>query len=242
VLANGITRAYLILAYELFVLDMHDALQKEVIRRLKLRANFQGALHELFVASTMIKAGFELAFEDEKDRFQKHVEFRATHNFTGQEIGVEAKSKHRSNALGFESQATTRKNDTLNVKHLLIKAFKKQGDFIYAIFIDVNLPYSNQDRLWITQRPWTNEISDTLDDIQKELKYDREPFNIIIVSNHPHHYNTTNSPDTPSEMFSVISKKPKIPCTNNSILEAIHDAANTYGRVPNLFEEVRVQA
>ncbi len=234
---DGMTRAYLILAYELFILDTHDVLQNEVVRRLKLRANFQGALHELFVASTMIKAGFTLEMEDEKDKLRKHVEFIATHNRTGQKIAVEAKSKHRNNVLGFKDR-NARKNDNLNVEHLLVKAFEKQEGNIYAVFIDINLPYSNQDKLPLTKRPWMIEFSDTLDDLQSKLEYDKEPYNIIVVSNHPHHYNKPNFPDTTGEMFSIVSQNPKFACPDNSILYAIHDAAETYGRIPNFFVEV----
>ena len=239
---NGLTRAYLILAYELFVLDMHEALQLEVVRRLKLPTDFQGALHELFVASTMIKAGFELTFEDEHDKTVKHVEFIAKHRTTGITVAVEAKSRHRLNSLGFKGGSEGGTSKSMNIKPILRKAFGKKPNLPYVIFVDVNLPYSNQSKLRLTDRPWVIEASDVLDSLHHDLGYTLEPYNQIIISNHPHLYNDENIPDTPSEMFSIVSQKPEILCPNNSVFEEIHNAADTYGRVPNYFEEVSPQS
>jgi len=57
---NGMMAAYLSLAYDLYTLRHHMALQEEVVRRLKISDQFQGARHELFVAATCIRAGFNI--------------------------------------------------------------------------------------------------------------------------------------------------------------------------------------
>jgi hypothetical protein len=46
-------------------------------RRLKDRANFQGAYYELMVASILIPEGFTLTLEDETEEASKHCEFAA---------------------------------------------------------------------------------------------------------------------------------------------------------------------
>lgn len=75
---DGPSRAYLLLAYDIYVLRHSSALQERVITRLRNQDQFQGARYELFVAATMIRAGFALEHEDESDGSGKHPEFIAT--------------------------------------------------------------------------------------------------------------------------------------------------------------------
>ena len=89
------------LAYDLYVLRDKQVLQDDIIRRLKILDQFQGARHELFAAVSCIRAGYSIKYEDEKDGTRKHTEFIATHKKTGQKIAVEAKSKHRTGILDF---------------------------------------------------------------------------------------------------------------------------------------------
>ena len=90
--ADGITSAFLHLAYDFYVLDSHQKLQKEVLKRLRLRDNFWGARFELLVAATFIRAGCTIAFEDERDSSKRHPEFLASHPATGFQFSVEAKA------------------------------------------------------------------------------------------------------------------------------------------------------
>ena len=94
--ADGVTTAYLHLAYDLFILDDHRLLQKEVLRRLRRRENFAGARYELLVAATIVRAGCSIAFEDERDTSRRHPEFVATHKATGFAFSVEAKARQRT--------------------------------------------------------------------------------------------------------------------------------------------------
>lgn len=68
-------KAYLLLSYDLYLIRHHGALQKIIIERLKWEDQFQGTRHEIFAAATCIRAGFEIAYEDETDRIKKHPEF-----------------------------------------------------------------------------------------------------------------------------------------------------------------------
>src|SRR4030042_2787260 len=98
---NGAFAAYLFLAYDLYTLHHHMALQTKVVSRLKNPEQFQGARYELFASATCIRAGFDIQYEDESDVTRKHPEFIATHKGTKQIISVEAKSRHRPGVLDF---------------------------------------------------------------------------------------------------------------------------------------------
>ena len=71
-ISTGIVYCYLGLAYGLYLLSHNVELQSRLIKRLKDARNFQGAYYEIIVASCLIRAGFELALEDETDESEKH--------------------------------------------------------------------------------------------------------------------------------------------------------------------------
>lgn len=122
---TGADAAYLFLAYDLYALDHNAELQAKLIARLKNRDNFEGARYEIFVAATLIRAGFHIEFENEDDRTTTHCEFTATFKKTGRKFSVEA--KHRAGSRP-------------RMGHLLINALKKQANHPRIVFIDVNMP------------------------------------------------------------------------------------------------------
>jgi hypothetical protein len=122
---TGADAAYMFLAYDLYALDHNAELQKKLLARLRNRDNFEGARYEIFVAAVLIRAGFEIEFENEDDRTTTHCEFTATFTRTGKRFSVEA--KHR---------AGTR----LRMGHLLIGALAKQASYPRIVFVDINMP------------------------------------------------------------------------------------------------------
>ena len=96
----GASGAYNCFAYDLYIVDDNGGLDEELLRRLKIRDQFQGARHELFAEATCYRAGFTVQHEDEKDGNTRHAEFTARHVMTGQFLSVEAKSRHRHGVLG----------------------------------------------------------------------------------------------------------------------------------------------
>jgi hypothetical protein len=62
VIPNGSLQAYILLAYDLYLLAHHSALQEDVLRRLKILDQFQGARYEILVAATCIRAGFDISY------------------------------------------------------------------------------------------------------------------------------------------------------------------------------------
>lgn len=87
----GAVAAYVNLAYDLFGLDHNAELQERLLARLRNRDNFLGARYEIRVASQLIRAGFDLEFENEEDGSTTHCEFTATYRATGRKFSVEAK-------------------------------------------------------------------------------------------------------------------------------------------------------
>jgi hypothetical protein len=133
---TGLVACYLGLAYSLYLLDHNVEIQERLIRRLKDRANFQGAFYELFVANTLIRAGFELTLEDEADGFAKHCEFAAVSRRTGKKYWVEAKMKAVAGLFG-QTQGTDANPISRLIPHLNDALAKPAADE-RLIFIDLN--------------------------------------------------------------------------------------------------------
>jgi len=122
---TGAVAAYIHLAYDLYALDHNAELQEKLIGRLRDRDNFPGARYEVFVAATLIRAGFEIEFENEDDRSRSHCEFTATFTRTGKRFSVEA--KHRA-------------GNKFRLGRQLNRALAKQANHPRIVFIDSNVP------------------------------------------------------------------------------------------------------
>jgi hypothetical protein len=129
---------YLGLAYSLYLIKHNVELQDRLVKRLKNVTQFQGAYYELFVANSLIRAGFKLELEDETDQASKHCEFSAASK-TGKKYWVEAKMRGVVGLLGKTVYDSTKGPDPMSalVKHLNA-AFAKPAADERLIFIDVN--------------------------------------------------------------------------------------------------------
>jgi len=230
-LPNGDYEAFLHLAYDLYILRHHNSLQEVVVRRLKDKKKFQGARYELFVAATCIRAGYDLEYEDETDVTKKHPEFLGTHRETGQVIHVEAKSRQRPGILGFkgEKQKTEWK---AGVRGLLRDALHKAREHPYVIFIDLNLPPLTED---IIENSLKNELNRTVDSVC--ANDDKDRFNLIVFTNHPHPYGDKDAPDPRGDTMMIFPKNPHIvPDYPDAIIDIFY-AAQKYRNIPNFFPE-----
>lgn len=229
---NGPFAAYIYLAYDLYILRHHTALQKEIIERLKKQDQFQGARYELFTTATCIRAGFDIEFEDEADRRKKHVEFIANHRVSGQKISVEAKSKHRKGVLGYKGEKISQESMKLRVGSLLSRALEKDHVYPLVVFIDVNLPPMVAKKAF--KMPFPNEISRMTERV-KTRKNGKDRFNLLIFTNHPQHYALDNEPAPRNSTLAIASLNPQIVPKRPDSIVAIHDAALQYGNIPNEF-------
>jgi len=126
---TGAVSAYNRLAYNLYLIAHNGKdIETRLLDRLRNKDNFQGAYYETQVAAWLIRAGFELDFEDEQDVSHSHCEFTATYLPTGEKYSVEAKS--RETRPGGSARTP--------VGRQLRKALVKKADHKRLVFIDLN--------------------------------------------------------------------------------------------------------
>jgi uncharacterized protein YchJ len=229
---DGCTAAYLRLAYDLYILRQHATLQERIVERLKSKEQYQGVRHELFVASTFIRAGFKIEFEDEADKSKKHAEFTAYHKEYDEYMAVEAKSRHRPGVLDYLGQFENSSVLKLGVRRLMNKAFSKNPEYPFAVFIDINIPPIPGR---IQDKPWFQELWDNVYEDGGPSDENPDLFNIMVFSNSPEHYVEPGEICPPSEFISVISKRPRTAMRNPQLLFEIDKAVNQYGNIPNHF-------
>lgn len=131
---NGAAEAWLQLAYDLYSLEHNAELQQKLLNRIKHPEMFQGARYEAFVAATMIRAGFDVEFEDEDDRQSSHVEFTATCRKSGRKFSVEAKRRNVEAGTG-----------PFRLGRLLQKALRKAAKYPRIVFIGIDFIDVRQD-------------------------------------------------------------------------------------------------
>ncbi|MHB1236854.1 MAG: YecA family protein [Gallionella sp.] len=126
---TGAVSAYNRLAYNLYLIAHNGKnIQTRLIARLKNSGNFQGAFFETQVAAWLIKAGFELEYENEADGLTTHCEFTAIYTATGEKYSVEAKS--RATKPGGSVRTP--------VGRQLGQALTKKADHRRLVFLDLN--------------------------------------------------------------------------------------------------------
>ena len=81
--ATGVVRAYLGLAYDLYLCQHNAELPELLLNRLRNAETFEGALYETRIIASLARAGFTIELEDESDASRSHCELTATHKETG---------------------------------------------------------------------------------------------------------------------------------------------------------------
>jgi len=232
---TGPMLGYFCFAYDLWVVNDTARLDKRLVERLKNCDQFQGARHELFAEATCIRAGFDIEHENEADGSTRHAEFTATHRITKQKVSVEAKSRHRPGILG---QPGTREKEgeySMPVGRLLNDAVAKNARYPLVVFLDLNLPWKTAARLLSMQSPHPL-IHKTLDRMRKK-NGGKDPIRLLVTTNHPEHYSEDEEIATSPQLLSVLTNLSETPDVLQQTLQAIHTAANMYGRIPQHFDE-----
>jgi len=228
-LPSGAVAAFACLAYDLFVVDDNGGLDPELVERLKSHEHFQGARQELFAEATCYRAGFTIQHENEKDGRTRHAEFTAKHVATGQMFSVEAKSRHFEGVLGRAGKASEK--PSFRIAHLINDAVAKKPAHPLLIFVDMNLPYKWAERILGRQAGKVPRPMQLLLDRIKKQHSGKDPYCMVVFSNHPHHYAIHNQDPQP-HLFCVASQPP---CVDNKILHSIVRAATLYGNIPQSF-------
>jgi hypothetical protein len=222
--ADGITSAFMVLAYDLYVLRDNGKLQKRVLQRLRRPEHFDGARYEVLVAATFVRAGFDIQFEDETDPSRKHPEFIATHRATKFVVAVEAKARHRSSQAGVTEMKA-------GVRGLVSTAARKATGHAFALFVDVNLPPGE------ARRPpaWMPEVQESVVEVVAHEASGQSPFDLVLFSNIPHLHGERGQAD-PAKHFYFWKPSGAVPSRiPNEVEQAIAKAITQYGRIPEDF-------
>lgn len=227
---TGPMAAFYNLGYGLYLIRHNAELRAHFLGRLRDPKQFQGARYELFAISTCIRAGFNIELENEQDRRKKHPEFIGFHRNSGQKIAVEAKSRTRPGMLGQLGMKPGTKNIKTRIGPLLNDAFQKEPKFPYVIFVDVNFPPSQGPMF---ERKWVRDAMHS-QALKNKKNNDRDRFNVVIFTNHPHHYVEEHEYDPEKEFLMCLGNNPiHILSQPQIIIDEIHHALGLYGRIPH---------
>jgi hypothetical protein len=171
-------------AYDLYTIKDNAKLEAILAKRLLNTETFQGARHELWVAALSVAAGFTLEFENESDNSKTHPEFIATDKFSNARIAVEAKSRRRRGAYSFTGGKEIPPGEVVDIRQLVLDAYKKETNLPFYVFVDVNLPAGGED----AYNKWLGEIDQTMSDLTQEGHAEPAPANAVFFSNDPSHY------------------------------------------------------
>lgn len=230
---DGPALAYLLLAYDLYILRDHRALLERNVGRLRNPGQFQGARYELTVTATMIRAGFDLTMEDEGDKSTKHVELTATHRATGQRLAVEAKSRHYPGVLGRGGVPKDEAAFRLNISRSFRAALKKPRADPFAIFIDANMPPQFATG---KQQEWMEDVNHTIRKLDHGFNEvgikTGSLFNYLAVTNVPHHYGAAGAAAPVPLVYQLIPSHAQQPMKHPEVLSDIEWALGQMTNIP----------
>ncbi len=185
---TGAARAYLELAYNLYLLEHNAELRGILIARLADPGQFLGALSEIRVAGMLVRAGFAIEFEDETDPTRTHCEYRATRHSSGKAFSVEVKTKHWTSFPSDDAEG--HRQVRIAVGRLLRDALSKDADHERLVFIELAMPNESPEGLAEPHEPsWLQAALDAIPETEDLLRRQGKevPAATVIVCNHPYH-------------------------------------------------------
>ncbi len=242
---TGAISAFLTLGYDLYTLEHNNdqtrtpELRKSLIGRLKNRDQFIGVRYEIRVAAMLLRAGFELEWEDETDRRSTHVEYTATYPRTGKAFGVECKIRNRD--------ATKKSNQQLGkFVGLVSDALRKATPHDRLVFVDLN----TQAYPYVPGGPndWRTISINALRKFEGQPNAAALPPAVVFITNYPdHHHLDSQVPDAGAtvEGFQVddyrtgrlLTLPQKIEMrARNPEIEALLASIQEHNDVPSTFE------
>ena len=119
---------------------------------------------------------------------------------------------------------------------LLNDAINKKPPYPLTVFLDTNLPPTTVKRFYEPQSTAPiippKLMIQLLERIRKEHD-GKDPINLVIFTNHPHHYVKATDSDPIKNMAFVLSQVPTQPTQNQQTLISLYEAANKYGTIPH---------
>ncbi len=226
---NGKALALLHLAYDLFILDNVAKLPDVLVNRLRVNDNFNGARYEVFVFATLIRAGFDILYSDERSGLSGRVpECLATHLESRAQVYVEAKTRNVKSVMG--SKQGKRKKIRLYDK--LKDAIEKDISGPYIIFLDTNLPD-------VKAKKGNRILEKVLSEYKKfETKYKNSMPNLVCVTNIPFHYGADDSSPNQNLIGLLIPRYPKHKLNSmGKLIGSIDSSLKKYNFLPKEFNE-----
>lgn len=186
---TGATRAYLELAYDLYLLEHNAELRKILIARLRVPDQFLGALSEIRAAGMFVRAGFSIKFEDESDSRRTHCEYEARRHSSGKAFSVEVKTKHWGSFPNNDAEG--HRKVRIRVGRLLRDALEKEAEHERLVFIELAMPDEAPERLSEPREPWWMQaVLDGIRETEELLRGQGKavPAARVIVCNHPYQF------------------------------------------------------
>jgi len=217
------------LAYDLYVIDNIGKLPEILIDRLRNNDNFNGARYEVFVFATLIRAGFDIQYSDERSGLGGRVpECLATHIESQAQVYVEAKTRNVRNIMGSKQG----KKKKIRLYDKLKDAIEKDIEGPYVIFLDTNLPE-------IRAKKGNRVLEKVRSEYKKfESKYKDSMPNLVCVTNIPFHYARDDS--SPNEnligLLIPLYPKHKLDATDQ-LVNSINSSLKKYKFLPKEFNE-----
>lgn len=171
---TGALEALYGLSYYLYLMAHNVELQTKLVDRLKNVDQFFGAYYETFVAAAFIKAGFDIALEDENDISTSHCEFTATFRKTGKKYSVEAKCRQGA-------------HPSPRVGNQLYRALRKQANHERVVFVELNVPDKATDEEIMN---YVQDLSGDLRELESRLKINNNPAPpaYVFLTNFPYQH------------------------------------------------------
>jgi hypothetical protein len=183
---NGYVQSLISLAFDIYLLKNAGVLDEKLLRRLRLKDQYQGARYEMTVASAFVKAGWSIEWCKDKQGVPI-PEFIATSSDGTQKIAVEAKSKHRDGVLHKNGLFDPKNAEKGNMLYLFKEALGKETFGLpYAIFLDLNSPQTIAKK---DKEHWLRDLMalfDSVDPNHNEETVDKQ--NLVVSTNFSPHY------------------------------------------------------
>jgi hypothetical protein len=87
--------------------------------------------------------------------------------------------------------------------------------------------------------PLDPRLAGTLLDQVKKEHGGKDPYSMIVFTNHPHQYAAKDEKDSKKHLYSIVSDDTYVP--NVEALSNLHHAVTLYGNIPNKFPETGVE-
>ena len=128
-ISTGPVQSYMSLAYDLFTVEDNATLHAQLVRRIQNKDQFHGAIHELKVIASFIRAGFDIEFENERDEKTTHHEFSGLHRASQKSYSSRPKRAIVKACLGKPGKSSTERHSapTLGV---IFRGRSSSGPFI----------------------------------------------------------------------------------------------------------------